>query len=64
MGALAIVLVIAFLAGIPIAFAVGLASLTFLLKSNIPLVLIAQRMYTGVDFFRSEEHTSELQSLS
>ena len=51
MGALAIVLVIAFLAGIPIAFAVGLASLTFLLKSNIPLVLIAQRMYTGVDFF-------------
>jgi tripartite ATP-independent transporter DctM subunit len=51
MGALAIVLVAAFLAGVPIAFALGLASLTFLLKSNIPLVLIVQRMYTGVDFF-------------
>lgn len=51
MGALGIVLLAAFLAGIPIAFALGLASLTFLLTSNIPLVVIVQRMYTGVDFF-------------
>jgi len=51
MGGLAFVLVAAFLVGVPIAFALGLASLTFLLKSNIPLVLIVQRMYTGVDFF-------------
>jgi len=49
--ALAVVLVAGFLVGIPIAFALGLASLAFLLKSNIPLVLIVQRMYTGVDFF-------------
>jgi C4-dicarboxylate transporter DctM subunit len=51
MGVLAIVLIAAFLVGIPIAFALGLASLAFLLKSDIPLVLIVQRMYTGVDFF-------------
>ena len=51
MGTLGIVLVVAFLVGIPIAFALGLASLAFLLKSDIPLILIAQRMYTGVDFF-------------
>jgi C4-dicarboxylate transporter DctM subunit len=51
MGTLAIVLIAAFLVGIPIAFALGLASLAFLLKSDIPLVLIVQRMYTGVDFF-------------
>ena len=51
MGILGIILLIAFLAGIPIAFALGLASLTFLLRSDIPLILIVQRMYTGVDFF-------------
>lgn len=51
MGILGIVLLIAFLLGIPIAFALGLASLAFLLKSDIPLILIVQRMYTGVDFF-------------
>ena len=49
--ALTVVLVAGFLVGIPIAFALGLASLTFLLRSNIPFVLIVQRMYTGVDFF-------------
>jgi C4-dicarboxylate transporter DctM subunit len=48
---LGIVLLTAFLVGIPIAFALGLASLSFLLKSETPLVLIVQRMYTGVDFF-------------
>ncbi len=51
MALLGIVLIVAFLIGIPIAFALGLASLGFLLKSDIPLVLIVQRMYTGVDFF-------------
>jgi len=35
--------------GHPIAFAIGLASLAFLLSGDIPLVLIVQRMYTGVD---------------
>jgi len=51
MGVLGIILLIAFLLGIPIAFALGLASLAFLLRSDIPLILIVQRMYTGVDFF-------------
>lgn len=51
MGVLGIILLLAFLLGIPIAFALGLASLAFLLRSDIPLVLIVQRMYTGVDFF-------------
>src|SRR4030043_176217 len=51
MGILGIVLLIAFLLGIPIAFALGLASLAFLLKSDIPLILTVQKMYSGVDFF-------------
>ena len=51
MAVLGVILLVAFLAGIPIAFALGLASLGFLLRSDIPLILIVQRMYTGVDFF-------------
>lgn len=51
MSVLGIVLVVAFLVGVPIAFALGLASLAFLLMSDIPLILIVQRMYTGVDLF-------------
>jgi len=48
--------ILAFLAclmiGVPIAFALGLSSLTFLLLSKgIPLTIIAQRMFTGIDVF-------------
>jgi C4-dicarboxylate transporter DctM subunit len=51
MSILSIVLVAALLLGIPIAFALGIACLVFLLWSDIPLILIVQRMYAGVDFF-------------
>ncbi|RJQ57496.1 MAG: TRAP transporter large permease subunit, partial [Desulfobacteraceae bacterium] len=38
--------------GIPVAFALGLSSLSFLLLSKgIPLNIIAQRMFTGIDVF-------------
>ncbi|MFZ4711622.1 MAG: TRAP transporter large permease subunit, partial [Zwartia sp.] len=44
---------IAFVAlGIPIAFAMGAASVTFLmLEGRLPLALIAQRLFAGIDSF-------------
>ena len=46
-----IVSFIAFVAiGIPIAFAMGAASVTFLLlEGRLPLALIAQRLFAGID---------------
>ena len=44
--------IICLVIGVPIAFALGLASLSFLLLSKgIPLGIIAQRMFTGLDVF-------------
>ncbi|EKB49108.1 TRAP transporter large permease [Cecembia lonarensis] len=37
--------------GIPIAFALGLSSLVYLLFSDIPLIVIPQKMYAGLDVF-------------
>ncbi len=37
--------------GIPIAFALGLSSMVFLLFSDIPLLVIPQKMYAGLDVF-------------
>ena len=38
--------------GVPIAFSIGFSSLVFLLvRHDIPLTLIAQRMFTGLDVF-------------
>ena len=37
--------------GIPIAFSLGIAALTFLAFSGIPLDLIPTRMFTGLDSF-------------
>jgi C4-dicarboxylate transporter DctM subunit len=51
MGLLGLILFGSFLIGIPIAFSLGLACLIFLLQSKIPLMLMVQRMYAGVDFF-------------
>ncbi len=46
------VFVAAMLIGVPIAFSLGFASLIFLLiKGTIPLMLIAQRLFTGLDVF-------------
>ncbi|WP_067142946.1 TRAP transporter large permease [Oceanivirga salmonicida] len=37
--------------GVPIAFSLGLSSLTYLILKGIPLSIIAQKMYVGIDSF-------------
>ncbi|MGM0855914.1 MAG: TRAP transporter large permease [Pseudomonadota bacterium] len=39
------------LVGMPIAFALGLASLSYLLLADISLTIVPQRMYAGIDTF-------------
>ncbi len=46
-----IVFFIALLLGIPVAFSLGLASLVYILLSDIPLIIIPQKMYAGLDSF-------------
>ena len=51
-GALGLSLVILFLAGVPIAVAIGLASVIGIeAQGRLPLLLVAQRMFTGIDSF-------------
>ncbi|MBN2051705.1 MAG: TRAP transporter large permease [Spirochaetales bacterium] len=46
------VFIFTLLIGVPIAFSLGIGSLAFLLvEGNIPLTLIAQRLFTGIDSF-------------
>jgi tripartite ATP-independent transporter DctM subunit len=50
--ALALSLAIFFLAGVPIAVAIGLASVIGIeANGRLPLLLVAQRMFTGIDSF-------------
>ncbi len=37
--------------GAPIAFAIGLTALTIIIQNDMPVMLLAQRMFTGVDSF-------------
>ena len=46
-----IVFFIALFFGVPIAFALGLASLVYLVAADIPLVIIPLKMYSGIDVF-------------
>ena len=46
-----IVFFIALILGIPVAFSLGLASLVYILLSDIPLIIIPQKMYAGLDSF-------------
>ena len=39
------------LSGVPIAYSLGLSSLYYLAGSGIPLTVIAQKFYTGIDSF-------------
>jgi hypothetical protein len=39
------------LLGFPVAFCLGITSLVVLLIGDVPLLLIAQRMFTGIDSF-------------
>ncbi len=44
--------IVALLIGVPIAFSLGIASAVFLtVKGGIPLTILAQRMFTGLDVF-------------
>ncbi len=50
--AIAVSLIIFFLMGVPIAVAIGLASIVGIeVEGRLPLLLIAQRMFTGLDSF-------------
>ncbi len=50
--ALGLSLAILFLAGVPIAVAIGLASVIGIeVQGRLPLLLVAQRMFTGIDSF-------------
>ncbi len=46
-----IVFFVALLIGIPIAFALGLASFVYILASDTPMVIIPLKMYSGIDVF-------------
>lgn len=45
------VFVAALAAGIPVAVALGLSSMAYLLAAGIPLVVMPQKMYAGIDVF-------------
>lgn len=47
---LGLFVVFAFL-GIPVAFSLGVSALVFILANHIPIVLIAQKIFTGMDSF-------------
>lgn len=46
-----LVLFVVFLVGVPISFSLGAVTLAGLLKMNLPLEIVVQRMFTGVDNF-------------
>jgi C4-dicarboxylate transporter DctM subunit len=46
-----IVFLLLLLFGLPIAFALGLSSLIYILFSDLPLIVIPQKMYAGIDVF-------------
>jgi len=50
-GAMFVVFFLMMALGVPIAFSLGLASMFYLLVSDIPLALLGQRMYAGMDSF-------------
>ena len=46
-----LVFLVLLIVGVPIAFALGLASFVYLLFSDLPLIVIPQKMYAGLDVF-------------
>jgi len=48
---IAISFIIIMLLGIPVAFVIGLTVLIYMLLTDLPLVLIPQRMFVGIDVF-------------
>ena len=48
---LILVFLLTLILGFPVAFCLGITSLAALVISDVPLVLMAQRMFTGIDSF-------------
>jgi tripartite ATP-independent transporter DctM subunit len=48
---MAVVFLLTLVLGFPVAFCLGITSLVVLLKSEVPLMLMAQRIFTGIDSF-------------
>ena len=46
-----IIFLVLLLIGVPIAFSLGLSSLFYLFTNNIPLTVISQKLYSGMDSF-------------
>ena len=46
-----LVFLVLLIVGVPIAFALGLASFVYLLFSDLPFIVIPQKMYAGLDVF-------------
>lgn len=44
-----IIFLVLLLIGVPIAFSLGLSSLFYLFTNNIPLTVISQKFYSGMD---------------
>ena len=45
------VFLVSLVLGVPVAFALALASLAYILQAGVPLVVIPQKMYAGIDVF-------------
>ena len=50
-GMMFIIFLVLLLIGVPIAFSLGLSSLFYLFTNNIPLTVISQKFYSGMDSF-------------
>lgn len=46
-----VVFLLLLILGFPIAFALGISAFTYLIFSDIPLMVIPQKMYAGIDVF-------------
>ena len=45
------VFLVSLLMGVPIAFSLGLSSFAYIFFSDIPLLIIPQKLYAGIDVF-------------
>ena len=45
------VFIVLLFSGVPVAFSIGISSLVYVLFTDIPLVIIPQKMYAGIDVF-------------
>ena len=48
---LTVVFLLGLAIGVPVAITLGVASLAYILSSGIPLVVVPQKMFAGMDMF-------------